>query len=100
LSNAALQAIGCLGMRACNSNNCPVGIATQKPNLRERLIVDQAAKRLERFFNSSVELMQLMARACGHSHLNQFSIEDLTTFKTDMAELSGIAFGGVGSSKY
>ncbi|MFQ3244157.1 MAG: glutamate synthase domain-containing protein 2/nitrite reductase [Chitinophagales bacterium] len=97
LSNAALQAIGCLGMRACNSNNCPVGIATQKPNLRERLIVDQAAKRLERFFNSSVELMQLMARACGHSHLNQFSIDDLTTFKTDMAELSGIAFGGVGS---
>ena len=100
LSNSALQAIGCLGMRACNSNNCPVGIATQKPNLRERLIVDQAAKRLERFFNSSVELMQLMARACGHQHLNQFSIEDLTTFKTDMAELSGIAFGGVGASKY
>ena len=68
-------------MRACNSNNCPVGIATQKPNLRERLIVDQAAKRLERFLNSSVELMQLMARACGHQHLNQFSIKDLTTFK-------------------
>ncbi|MFT5610740.1 MAG: glutamate synthase domain-containing protein 2 [Polaribacter sp.] len=49
LSNSALQAIGCLGMRAYNSNNCPVGIATQKPYLRERLIVDQAAKRLERF---------------------------------------------------
>jgi glutamate synthase domain-containing protein 2 len=100
LSNSALQAIGCLGMRACNSNNCPVGIATQKPNLCERLIVDQAAKRLERFFNSSVELMQLMARACGHQHLNEFTIDDLTTFKTDMAELSGIAFGGVGAAKY
>ena len=23
VSNAALQAIGCLGMRACSSNNCP-----------------------------------------------------------------------------
>ena len=31
VSNSALQAIGCLGMRACSSNNCPVGIATQKP---------------------------------------------------------------------
>ena len=30
VSNSALQAIGCLGMRACSSNNCPVGIATQK----------------------------------------------------------------------
>ena len=28
ISNSALQAIGCLGMRACHTNNCPVGIAT------------------------------------------------------------------------
>ncbi|MEM7358681.1 MAG: glutamate synthase-related protein [Pseudomonadota bacterium] len=95
VSNSALQAIGCLGMRACNSNNCPVGIATQKPNLRERLIVDQAAKRLNRFFTASVELMQLLARACGHNHLNQFNIEDLTTFQYEMAQLTGIDFGGV-----
>jgi len=33
VSNAAIQAIGCLGMRACHTNNCPVGIATQKPHL-------------------------------------------------------------------
>ena len=39
VSNAAMQAIGCLGMRACNSNNCPVGIATQNPELRARLPV-------------------------------------------------------------
>ena len=25
VSNAAIQAIGCLGMRACHTNNCPVG---------------------------------------------------------------------------
>ena len=34
VSNSAMQAIGCIGMRACSSNNCPVGIATQKPELR------------------------------------------------------------------
>ena len=45
VSNAALQAIGCLGMRACHTNNCPVGIATQKERLRERLPVDIAAER-------------------------------------------------------
>lgn len=96
LSNSALQAIGCLGMRACNSNNCPVGIATQKEELRARLIVDQAAIRLQRFFEASVELMQVMARACGHEHFRQFTVEDLTTFKKDMSELSGVPFGGVG----
>ena len=95
LSNAALQAIGCLGMRACHTNNCPVGIATQKPHLRQRLIVQQSAERLRKFLRASVELMQVLARACGHSHLNQFSIDDLTTLDREMAYLSGVEYAGV-----
>jgi glutamate synthase domain-containing protein 2/nitrite reductase/ring-hydroxylating ferredoxin subunit len=95
VSNAALQAIGCLGMRACHTNNCPVGIATQKEHLRDRLPVDEAAERLERFFAASVELMQVLARACGHTHLDQFRVEDLTTWKRDVAHLTGVAYGGV-----
>jgi methylamine---glutamate N-methyltransferase subunit C len=43
VSNSAIQAIGCLGMRAFHTNNCPVGIATQKENLRSRLIIDNSA---------------------------------------------------------
>ena len=70
ISNSALQAIGCLGMRACNTDNCPVGIATQKPGLRQRLVVEDAARRLTRFLESTVELMQVLARACGHAHLS------------------------------
>jgi len=42
-----------------------------------------------------VELMQVLARAAGHRHLSEFSIDDLTTFKTDMAQLTGVAYGGV-----
>ena len=95
VSNAALQAIGCLGMRACQTNNCPVGIATQKPHLRSRLPIDIAAERLDRFFSASVELMTVLARAAGHDHLGGFSNDDLTTFKIDMARLTGVSYGGV-----
>jgi len=95
VSNAAIQAIGCLGMRACHTNNCPVGIATQKPNLRARLPVDMAAERLARFFAAAVELMTVLARAAGHRHLRDFAIDDLTTFKADMAQLTGVDYGGV-----
>ncbi len=97
ISNAALQAIGCLGMRACHTNNCPVGIATQKPELVSRLVVEKSAKQLHNFLESAVELMQVMARACGHTHLNQFTGEDLVTWKHDMHRLSGVAFAGVGA---
>jgi glutamate synthase domain-containing protein 2 len=95
VSNAALQAIGCLGMRACHTNNCPVGIATQKQHLRDRLPVDIAAERLARFFGAAVELMQVMCRATGNYHLGDMSIHDLTTFKRDMADLTGVDYGGV-----
>ena len=95
VSNAAMQAIGCLGMRACNTNNCPVGIATQQPHLRDRLPVDEAADRLDRFLRSSVDLMKVLARATGHDALGRFENRDLTTFHREMAHLSGIRYGGI-----
>ena len=96
VSNAAMQAIGCIAMRACHTNNCPVGIATQKPHLVSRLVVEQSAKQLQNFFEAAVGLMSVMARACGHDHLSKFTMDDLTTWKREMADLTGVAFGGVG----
>ena len=95
VSNAAMQAIGCIAMRACHTNYCPVGIASQRPELASRIIVENSAKQLANFFDASVELMQVMARACGHSHLSQFGADDLTTWKRNMSDLSGVAYGGV-----
>ena len=90
-----MQAIGCVAARICNTNNCPAGIATQNPGLRKRMNIETGATRLHNFFAASIELMQVMARACGHSHLNQFNADDITTWKKDMAELSGVRYAGV-----
>jgi len=98
VSNSALQAIGCLAMRACHTNNCPVGIATQREDLRARLVVGDSAHRLKKWFGATTELMQILARACGHGHLNEFSTSDLTTWKSEMSHLAGIAYGGVDSN--
>lgn len=94
LSNAAMQAIGCIAMRACHTNNCPVGIATQKPELVSRLVIEKSARQLHNFFSASTELMCVLARACGHARLANFSSDDLTTFKQEMAALSGVAYAG------
>ena len=95
LANSAIQSVGCLAMRACHTNNCPVGIATQREDLRARLIIEQSARQLGNFLTASVQLMKVMARACGHSHLNEFRPQDLTTWKRDMARLTGIRYAGV-----
>ena len=94
LSNSALQSIGCVAARMCNTNNCPAGIATQKPELRAKLNIEKSAKQLYNFFSASTDLMKVMARACGHHHLNEFNTNDLTSWKKDMADLSGIKYAG------
>ena len=95
VSNSALQAIGCLGMRACSSNNCPVGIATQKENLRQRIIIDQSAKQLYNFFSASTDLMKVVARSCGHDDFSKFNFKDLSTLNYEMNKLTGIRYAGL-----
>lgn len=95
VSNSALQAIGCLGMRACGSNACPVGIATQKESLRSRLIVDESAKQLARFFMASNDLIKVIARSCGYNRIQQFNVNDLSTFDWDIHKLTGTPYAGI-----
>ena len=95
VSNSALQAIGCLGMRACSSNNCPVGIATQKESLRQRIIIDQSAKQLANFFLATNDLIKVVARSCGHDNITKFNANDLSTLNYEMHKLTGIPYAGV-----
>ena len=59
------------------------------------LAIEKSARQLANFFEASTELLQVMARACGHDHVSKFNPDDLTTWKRDMADLTGIAYGGV-----
>lgn len=95
IANSAMQSIGCVAARMCNTNNCPAGIATQKADLRQRLNVEKSATQLKNFFEASVELMQVMARACGHDSLSLFNKNDLATWQREMALLSGVKFSGL-----
>lgn len=95
VSNSALQAIGCLGMRACNTNNCPVGIATQKESLRQRLIITSSAKQLSNYFNATNDLIKVIARSCGHDDIKKFNFNDLSTLNLEMNKLTGIRYAGI-----
>ncbi len=95
VANSAIQAIGCVSARICNTNNCPAGVATQRKDLRQRLNVDKSSHQLQSFLEASVSLMQVMARACGHDRLDKFNREDLATWHREMALLSGVRYAGV-----
>lgn len=98
VSNSALQAIGCLGMRACHTNNCPVGIATQKENLRARLLIENSAERLNNFFSASNDLIKVIARSCGYDDISKFNKADLSTFDWDLYKMTGVSYAGIGDN--
>jgi glutamate synthase domain-containing protein 2/CDGSH-type Zn-finger protein len=99
LANAAIQAVGCIGARMCNTNKCPSGVATQDPALRALIDVEASAKRVERFFGAAVDLMKTMARACGHDHLSKFHRDDIATWHKEIADLTGIDYVGLGPDR-
>ena len=60
ISTAALVVEGCIMMRKCHLNTCPVGIATQNENLREKF--NGKAEHLINYFNFlATHLREIMA---------------------------------------
>ncbi len=60
-STAPLVATGCIMMRVCHLNTCPVGIATQDPELR-KLFTGTPEHVVNYFFFLAEEVRELMAR--------------------------------------
>jgi glutamate synthase domain-containing protein 2/glutamate synthase domain-containing protein 1/glutamate synthase domain-containing protein 3 len=61
IATASLVVIGCIMMRKCHLNTCPVGIATQDPELRARF-TGQPEHVVNFFFMLAEEVRELMAK--------------------------------------
>ena len=94
IASAALIAAACQQYRICGSGNCPVGIATQDEELRKRLHVDAAAKRVANFLNVSLEELKMFARITGHASVHDLSVRDLVTINEDIARYTAIPHAG------
>jgi glutamate synthase (NADPH) large chain len=68
-ATAPLIAAGCLMMRKCHLNTCPVGVATQDPELRKRF-VGKPEHVINYFFFVAEEVRQIMAKL-GFRTLNE-----------------------------
>jgi glutamate synthase (ferredoxin) len=61
IATASLVVMGCIMMRKCHLNTCPVGIATQDPELRKKF-TGQPEHVVNFFFLLAEELRELMAK--------------------------------------
>ena len=90
IASSAMVASACQQYRICGSGMCPVGMATQDPELRTRLKMDAAARRVANFLNCSAEELRTFARITGHEDIHELSVEDLCTISREISENTNI----------
>ena len=67
-TNAArgyMFALGCIQSLSCNTNKCPVGVATQDPTRQNALVVPDKAQRVATYHNSTLNALAEMLAAAG-----------------------------------
>jgi glutamate synthase domain-containing protein 2 len=70
-------ALGCIQATKCNTNHCPVGIATQDPRLSAGLDVEDKAERVRSFHAHTVESVFELLGAAGLDHPGQVRPEHI-----------------------
>jgi glutamate synthase domain-containing protein 2 len=67
-ARAMMQAVGCLQTQRCNTNECPVGVATQDPKRARALNIPDKTERAQRYQHATVaEAQRLIASMGLHS---------------------------------
>lgn len=69
IATAALVVEGCILMRKCHLNTCPVGVATQDPDLRKRFT--GAADHVVNFFHFMVQELREIMADLGYRNINE-----------------------------
>ena len=78
----------------CHSGRCPVGVATQDPELRKRLVVEEAAERVYNFLHTLTLEVQMLARACGKTNIHSLEPEDLCALTVEAAAMARVPLAG------
>jgi glutamate synthase domain-containing protein 2 len=92
--SAAEIAMGCRGCMACHHGNCPYGITSQNPKMRERLDPEETGQHLANFINASAEELKILTMLSGHSDVRELSEEDLRALDVDTAAITGLKLVG------
>ncbi|HLT37663.1 MAG TPA: glutamate synthase-related protein, partial [Enhygromyxa sp.] len=64
-ARAMMFAIGCIQARRCNHNDCPTGVATQKPHLMKGLDIEDKAERVYRYHKNTIHSFLELLGAAG-----------------------------------
>lgn len=89
-ARAMMLALGCIQARRCDSNECPVGVATQDPHRAQALIVADKAKRVTNFHRGTISNLLELIAAAGCEHPGDLELEHVNR-RTDQTQILSYA---------
>ncbi len=111
IGNAAMIALGCNSPRYledyqklgtspgachhCHTGLCPVGVATQDPELEARMDVAAGAERIARYLTAMTMEITALAKACGKSTVHNLEVEDLRALSFESSAFTGVKMAGI-----
>ncbi len=78
----------------CHTGRCPVGVATQDPELRKRLNPDDASVRVYNLLHTLTMECQMLARACGKTNVHSLEPEDLAALTMEASAMCKVPLTG------
>lgn len=111
IGNGAMIALGCNSPRYeedyaalgtspgachhCHTGRCPVGVATQDPELEKRMNPHAGAERVARYLTAMTMEMTALAKACGKSSVHNLEVEDLRALSFQASAFTGVKMAGI-----
>jgi glutamate synthase domain-containing protein 2 len=111
IGNAAMISLGCNSPRYlddyeklgtapgachhCHTGLCPVGVATQTPELTARMDVAAGAERVARYLTAMTMEITALAKSCGKSNVHNLDIEDLRALSFEASAFTGVKMAGI-----
>lgn len=94
VATSLLVAMGCLQCNLCYLGKCPVGIATQDPELRKKLNVKEGVEKVANFVKSCTEEMKMIAGACGEDDIHKLNKNHLRSLNSEISKITKVKFIG------
>ncbi len=111
IGNSAMIAMGCNSPRYledyealgtspgachhCHTGRCPVGVATQDPELEKRMNPHAGAERVARYLTAMTMEITALAKACGKSSVHNLEVEDLRAMSFEASAFTGVKMAGI-----
>jgi len=90
VATAMLVAMGCIYCKSCYLGKCPVGIATQDPELEKKLNSQEAAIKISNFIKNCTEEIKMITGACGENGIHKLNKGHLRALNSQICKITRV----------